>query len=144
MNPIKDSVQGVVQGVAAPLFGLIDDLFTSDDERAAAKLKLMDLEQKGELDRMKVQLSAILAEANSRDPWTSRARPTFLYVVYVFILSAIPFGFLFAVNPDIAGAVTTGAKAWLEAIPQDMWWLFGAGYLGYTGARSVDKWRAST
>jgi len=21
------------------------------------------------------------------------------------------------------------------------WWLFGAGYLGYTGARSFDKWR---
>jgi len=29
----------------------------------------------------------------------------------------------------------------LNAIPESLWWLFGAGYLGYTGARSVDKWR---
>jgi len=32
--------------------------------------------------------------------------------------------------------------AWLSvlgAIPENLWWLFGAGYLGYTGARSFDK-----
>lgn len=29
----------------------------------------------------------------------------------------------------------------LQAIPESLWWLFGAGYLGYTGARSMDKWR---
>ena len=143
MNPLRDGIQGAVQGVAAPLFGLIDNLFTSDEERAAAKLKLVELEQSGDLERIKIQLSAILAEADSKDPWTSRARPTFLYVVYVFILSAIPFGFLFAFQPDVARAVTTGVKAWLDAIPKDMWWLFGAGYLGYTGARSFDKWRSS-
>jgi hypothetical protein len=28
----------------------------------------------------------------------------------------------------------------LMAIPESLWWLFGAGYLGYTGARSLDKW----
>lgn len=139
-----DTARGVVEGVATPLFGLIDNLFTSDEERAAAKLKLVEMEQRGELDHMKASLSAILAEANSKDPWTSRARPTFLYVVYLFILSAIPFGFLFAFEPEVAGAVTQGVKAWLDAIPQDMWWLFGAGYLGYTGARSFDKWRASS
>ncbi|MGD9551451.1 MAG: hypothetical protein AB7V41_10675 [Burkholderiaceae bacterium] len=29
----------------------------------------------------------------------------------------------------------------LGAVPESLWWLFGAGYLGYTGARSFDKWR---
>ena len=29
----------------------------------------------------------------------------------------------------------------LNAVPESLWWLFGAGYLGYTGARSFDKWR---
>ncbi len=29
----------------------------------------------------------------------------------------------------------------LNAVPESLWWLFGAGYLGYTGARSLDKWR---
>ena len=32
----------------------------------------------------------------------------------------------------------------LAAIPDSLWWLFGAGYLGYTGARSFDKWRGVT
>jgi hypothetical protein len=31
----------------------------------------------------------------------------------------------------------------LAAIPDSLWWLFGAGYLGYTGARSFDKWRGT-
>jgi len=38
---------------------------------------------------MQVSLSAILAEANSADPWTSRARPTFLYVIYGIILLCV-------------------------------------------------------
>ena len=29
----------------------------------------------------------------------------------------------------------------LGAVPESLWWLFGVGYLGYTGARSFDKWR---
>ena len=29
----------------------------------------------------------------------------------------------------------------LNAVPESLWWLFGAGYLGYTGARSFDRWR---
>jgi hypothetical protein len=30
-----------------------------------------------------------MAEANSNDPWTSRARPTFLYVIYGVILLSV-------------------------------------------------------
>jgi len=29
--------------------------------------------------------------------------------------------------------------AWLEAIPEEMWWLFGTGYLGSNVARRADK-----
>ena len=84
-------------------------------------------------------MSAILAEANSSDPWTSRARPSFLYVVYVFILAALPFGVLFAFMPGSADAVVVGVKAWLEVIPDAMWTAFTVGYLGYAGARSFEK-----
>jgi hypothetical protein len=136
---LGSAAEGLVKGVAAPLFGLIDNLFTSDEERDAAKLKLIAMEQAGELDGMKIQLSAIIAEANSTDPWTSRARPSFLYVMYTFILAAIPMGFLFAFRPEVASDVTEGVKLWLEAMPSDLLVLFGAGYLGYTGARSIDK-----
>jgi hypothetical protein len=31
-------------------------------------------------------MAAVLAEAESPDPWTSRARPSFLYVMYVLLL----------------------------------------------------------
>ena len=123
--------------------GLIDRLFPDKvaqaSERAKAELELTALQQSGRLQEIQVQMSAIIAEAQSPDPWTSRARPSFLYVVYVFILTAIPMGILYAFRPEVALGVAAGVKAWLEAIPEEMWWLFGAGYLGYTGARSFDK-----
>ncbi len=136
---MADPIASIVSGVATPLFGLVDKLFTSDEERAEAKRKIIELEQAGELEDMRVRLSAILAEANSKDPWTSRARPSFLYVMYVIILSAIPMGFLFAFYPEVADSVILGFKGWLDAIPEPMWAFFGAGYLGYAAARTVDK-----
>jgi hypothetical protein len=134
-------IDGVVSGLAGPLFSLVDKLFTSDDERAAARLKLLQMEQAGELDTLRVSLSAIIAEAQSPDPWTSRARPTFMYVIYTLILAALPMGVLSAFRPDMAQAVAAGVQAWLAAIPGDLWYLFGAGYLGYSASRSFDKWR---
>jgi hypothetical protein len=108
-------------------------------ERAQAELALAQLQRDGTLKELGIQMSAILAEAQSSDPWTSRARPTFLYVMYILILAAIPFGVFFAFKPDAALQVAEGMKAWLSAIPSEMWWLFGAGYLGYTGARMFEK-----
>lgn len=136
---MTDPIASVVTGMAAPLFSLVDELFTSDDERNAAKAKILQMQQDGKLRTLQAQLSAILAEARSSDKWTSRARPGFLYVVYIFILAAIPMGFLSAWDPDMAIAVTHGVKSWLDAIPDSMWGLFGVGYLGYAGVRSWDK-----
>ena len=118
---------------------LIDDLFTSDEERAEAKLKLATLNQQGKLQKLKISMSAILAEANSKDPWTSRARPSFLYVMYIMILTAIPMGILSAFQPEIAERIATGMKMWLDAIPESMWTLFGVGYTGYALNRTYDK-----
>lgn len=136
-----DPIASVVSGVSGPLFGLIDNLFTSDEERIEAKRKLLEMEQAGKLDTLKTALSAILAEAQSNDPWTSRARPTFLYVIYLCILAALPMGVLFAFQPVAANAIAVGFGAWLNAIPESMWALFGAGYLGYSGARTWEKSR---
>jgi len=139
---IKDPISSVVTGVAGPLFDLVDNLFTSDEQRLEAKRKLIEMEQAGDLEDMRVRLSAILAEANSSDPWTSRARPSFLYVIYTLILFSIPMGFLFAFKPEIADAVIQGFNGWLAAIPDSLYALFGAGYLGYAGARTVDKMKS--
>lgn len=118
---------------------LIDKLFPDPTEKAKAALALQQLEQEGKLQEAKLQMSAILAEAQSNDPWTSRSRPGFLYVMYILILACIPMGILSAFHPEIAVRIADGMKAWLAAIPEELWAVFGIGYLGYTGARSYDK-----
>jgi len=118
---------------------LIDKLIPDPTAKAKAKLDLATLAQDGELKELETRMSAILAEANSSDPWTSRARPSFMYVIYLLILASIPMGFLTAFAPDVATSVTTGMKEWLAAIPDSMWTLFGTGYLGYSASRSFDK-----
>jgi len=120
---------------------LIGDKFPSEKERNEAKLLLMQAEQQGDLESLKVQLSAILAEANSEDPWTSRARPSFLYVMYLMLLFGIPMGFVAAFDPGFAGNVATGFRAWLAAIPDALYALFGTGYVGYSAVRSWDKYK---
>lgn len=114
-------------------------LFPDPAERAAAELKVATLQQSGALREAEVAMSAIVMEAQSGDPWTSRARPSFLYVVYAYILGAVPMGILYWVDPGVSASVTDGVRLWLNSIPEPMWWLFGAGYLGYSGARSFDK-----
>ena len=82
-------------------------------------------------------LQAIMEEAKSPDRWTSRARPSFLYVIYVMLLASIPMGVLFAFAP--ANGIAIGLQKWLAAIPDAVWQLFTFGYLGYTGGRSWEK-----
>lgn len=125
----------------APVIGLLDKLIPDPAAREAAKLQLMQAEGQQALKEIEAQLSPILAEAQSADPWTSRARPSFLYVVYVLLLASIPMGIVYAYSPDTARDVTEGFRAWLAALPQPIIELFGMGYLGYTGARSFEKWK---
>jgi len=118
---------------------VIDKIFPDAGERERAKIELIKAQSEGQLKELEIQLSAILAEANSADPWTSRARPSFLYVVYIMILASFPIGILFAVSPENAQNVTDGVKMWLEAIPSDIIDLFQYVMLGYIGGRSFEK-----
>lgn len=118
---------------------VIDKLFPDPEQKAKAQLELLKMQQEGELEGVKVQLSAIIAEAQSADPWTSRARPSFLYVVYVLLLSAIPMGILTVFSPSSAELLTTGFKAWLAAIPDSILTLFGTVMTGYVLGRSWEK-----
>lgn len=52
---------------------LIDHLIQDPAKRDQAKLALFQLEGQKSLQEMQVSLSAILAEANFAEPWTSRA-----------------------------------------------------------------------
>lgn len=120
---------------------LIDKLFPDPAQREQAKAELVRLEQAGELDAMKIQLSAIIAEAQSADPWTSRARPSFLYVVYILLLWSIPMGVLTVFAPERAAAFTIGFKAWMASIPEPVLALFGTVMTGYVFGRSWEKVR---
>jgi hypothetical protein len=135
-------IAALAPGLLDGALRLIDRLFPDPQAAAEAKRKLLEQEGQQALSELQHSMSAILAEAKSDDPWTSRARPAFLYVIYLFILAAIPMGVVFAFAPETANRVADGVALWLAAIPEEMWTLFGIGYLGYAGARTVDKWRA--
>jgi Holin of 3TMs, for gene-transfer release len=67
----------------------------------------------------------IRAEAASGDKYTSRARPSFVYVV-LGILAANYIAFPLMGRPALA-------------FPDAFFWLFGSCMLGYTGARTWEK-----
>ena len=129
----------VVDGIVGPIAGLLDRIVPDPKARAAAKLELLKLEGGQEMERVTAQMAAVLAEAQSSDPWTSRARPSFLYVMYTLLLWSIPMGLIAAVQPALAEAIAKGMNAYLSGIPEPLYALFGTGYLGYTVARSWGK-----
>lgn len=122
---------------------LIDRLFPDKiaqaTQRAEAEQKLAELTQSGELEELQIRLSAIISDSKSTDPWTSRARPSFLYVVYILLLWSIPMGILAMFRPDLAMTFTVGFKGWLNAIPDSITTLFGVVMTGYIGGRSWEK-----
>lgn len=130
---------GLLEGIIAPISNLIDKIIPDPRARDAAKLKLLELQGTQEMDQLKTQISAIMAEAQSTDPWTSRARPSFLYVMYGMILWAIPMGLIAAAQPQMAKDIAAGMNAYLNGLPEPLYALFGTGYLGYTAARSWGK-----
>lgn len=91
------------------------------------------------MEAVKTQLSAIISESKSSDPWTSRARPSFLYVMYAIILWSIPMGVIAAFRPETALSIANGMNAYLNGLPEPLYALFGTGYLGYTAARQWGK-----
>lgn len=103
----------------------------------AAEIVLKSQELETTIDTARI--GVMVAEASSTDKWTSRARPSFMYVIYILILTALPMGIIHAVNPDVAANISKGFGLWLKAIPESLYALFGAGYLGYSVSRSYDK-----
>ncbi|WP_432200740.1 holin family protein [Erythrobacter sp. W53] len=129
----------LIESLIGPIASIIDKIIPDKEARAKAKLELIKLEGTHDLRAIEARLSAIVAEANSKDPWTSRARPSFLYVMYVLLLTALPMGILAAFHPDIARDIGEGMNAYLGGLPEALYALFGTGYLGYTAARQWGK-----
>ena len=129
----------LIDSLIGPIASIIDKIIPDKEARAKAKLELLALEGSHELKQIEARLSAIVAEANSKDPWTSRARPSFLYVMYTMILFALPMGVLAAFSAQTAQDIGHGMTSYLRALPEELYALFGTGYLGYTAARQWGK-----
>jgi hypothetical protein len=130
----------IVGGILELGKSLIGKLIRNPEDKAKAELDLLLMHQTGELKELETRMSAILAEANSADPWTSRARPSFLYVFYFIILSMVfiaPVIGVFA--PDQMDVYFTNVGRGFAAIPDALWATFTAGYLGYAGFRTMEK-----
>jgi hypothetical protein len=129
----------IFDAIVAPLAKLIDKIIPDPEARDRAKLELLRLQGDQEAAAIAVQMQAVIAEAQSADPWTSRARPSFLYVMYALFLWAVPMGLIAAADPTMAAGISGGMTAYLRGIPEELYALFGTGYLGYTAARTWGK-----
>lgn len=108
ISPVKIDV-GSVFGVFT---NLIDDLFTSDEERAAAKLKLLELQQQGALAQLQVNQT----EASHKSIFVSGWRPFIGWVCG----SALAYNFLiYPFMQFVAWVVfqTTGAVFPMDTLP---------------------------
>jgi hypothetical protein len=102
-----------------------------DENQTQVQLAQLALEGKAqdELAREVEAASAnIRSEAASGDKFTSRARPSFIYVM-LGIMAANYVVFPLSGNPPLV-------------FPDALFWLFGSCMLGYTGARSWEKYAA--
>lgn len=133
----------LIQSLVGPIASIIDKVIPDKEARARAKLELLEMQGTQELQAIEARLAAIVAEARSDDPWTSRARPSFLYVMYVIILAALPMGVLAAFRPQMALDIAAGMNGYLAGLPEPLYALFGTGYLGYTAARQWGKVRGA-
>ena len=129
----------IFDAIIAPVSKLLDKIIPDPLARDKAKLELLKLQGDQEMATIAVQMQAIVAEAQSPDPWTSRARPSFLYVMYAMILWALPMGLIAAFRPEAARDIAAGMNAYLAGLPEPLYALFGTGYLGYTAARQWGK-----
>lgn len=137
-----------IDDAVASVSKLLDDglnkIFPDPSQKATAEALVIKAHNDAAIALLSQQMSVMLAEAQSKDPWTSRARPSFLYVMYVMILVAIPMGFVAAFRPDVAASVAQGMRAWLAAIPDAMWNMFGLCFTGYTISRGYEKVKGAT
>lgn len=126
------------------LGGLLDRLFPDPQAAAEAKVKVMEMAQRGELASMNAEVQLLTAqmdvnkvEAASSDPFTSRARPFIMWVCGIALLYASliePIGrFVAQVTFHYAGP--------FPAINTDITLQVLLGLLGLSGMRSWEKVR---
>lgn len=133
MPIVGDAVAGAIGGVAKPLFDLIDNLFTSDEERAEAKRKVLQMQQSGEL----AQIGVNLEEAKHRTIFVAGWRPFIGWTC----------GVALAYNFILRDLIQWGLIVWAPSIPVPPTLDFSQlltvllGMLGLGGMRTFEKYK---
>jgi hypothetical protein len=128
-----------ITGVSAAITSIVNAAWPNPEDKAKGEAIKAIAEADAAVKQLQAAQAVMLAEAQSSDPWTSRARPSFLYVVYLLLLMSLPMGVIYAIDPLTAANLTEGMKGWFEAIPKDIIELFQWVMLGYIGGRSAEK-----
>jgi hypothetical protein len=126
-----------VGSAVSSLFGLIDSLFTSDEERSNAKLRVLELQAKGDL----AQLAVNTAEAANESLFVSGWRP------FVGWVCGGAFAYSFLIQPFMAFVAwgvfsSTGQVMPIDSLPTlDLAMMMPVlmGMLGLGGLRTYEK-----
>jgi len=122
---IKELISGGIWKLMGGVKDLVGEFHLAPEKQLEFEAKIREMEKAETLAITKAAESVLVTQAKSDDPWVRRARPTFLWLMYgIFLYNWI-------VRPAMGDVP-------LE-IQEQVVWLFGAGFLGYTGARSWDK-----
>ncbi|MCO4782706.1 MAG: hypothetical protein KC646_10320 [Candidatus Cloacimonetes bacterium] len=121
--------------------GLLEKIIDRTLPNKMSQEDKLNLTQAFEMELQNAQRDLILSESSSKDSYVSRARPTFLYLVYLilafnFIIVPI-FNQVFALIISLYG----GSPFSFEAVPlpPDLYSLFKIVMLGYIGGRTYEK-----
>lgn len=121
---------GLAGGLLSIGNNLISRIFPDPEEQAKAKLKLMELEQQGELKELEAQMNVVVAEAKSESSLTRMWRPITMLVLVTIVANN------YILYPYIS-------LFWSEApmldIPENLWDLIQIGLGGYIVSRGAEK-----
>ena len=104
--------------------GIIDNLFTNDEERLEAKNKIIQVLKEKELELQKMQTDIIIAEAKGN--WLQRSWRPILMLAFGFIVIYVKF-----IAPLFGFTI--------PALEDEFWNLLQLGIGGYVVGRSAEK-----
>lgn len=121
MKKILDWFSG---GVIKEIGDVIDNLFTSDEERANAKIKVLEVFKEQQLELQKLQTEIIVAEANGN--WLQRSWRPILMLSFGFIVIYVKF-------------IAPLFNLPIPPLENEFWNLLQLGIGGYVVGRSAEK-----
>ena len=121
---MKKIIEWFSGGVVKQIGDVIDNLFTSDEERANAKIKVLEVLKEQQLELQKLQTEIIVAEAKGN--WLQRSWRPILMLAFGFIVIYVKF-------------VAPLFDLKIPELENEFWNLLQIGIGGYVVGRSAEK-----